>query len=122
MDLKIRGDLKEIEEDMIKDFCDRKASMLIQKSPEEIINMWLDWQYARFKVKEDVENNIYILYDFEKLEPVMIINRSLPGSYQCIHGFCDTLNDKKSEELMDHEKEINFKDFLDLNILEDDEE
>lgn len=115
MDLKIRdNDIKKAEEEMVQEFCDRNTAAMIRKSPEEIIKMWLDYQYARFKVRDDANNNIYILYDFQKYEPVMIISRHIPGAYHCVHDMCDKLNDMDEEEFIEHENRVDFKDFFDL--------
>ena len=94
MELPIRSDsIKQAEREMVKDFCERYSSSMIRKSPEEVINMFLDWQYERFKVKEDADSQIFILHDFKTFQPVMIVDKRMPGAYQCIHKFCEELND-----------------------------
>lgn len=115
MELKIRSDgIKKAEEEMVQEFCDRNTAAMIRKSPREIINMWLDYQYARFKVRNDADNNIYILYDFQKHEPVMLISRHIPGAYHCVYDMCDKLNDMDEKDFVEHENRVDFKDFLDL--------
>ena len=43
MELEVRTEkMKETEEEMVKEFCERYASQLVRKSPKEIINMFLD--------------------------------------------------------------------------------
>ena len=113
MQLPIRSEsIKQTEREMVKDFCDRYSSSMIRKSPEEVINMFLDWQYERFKVRDDADLQIFTLYDFKTFQPVMILDKRLPGAYQCIHNFCEELNAKTEEELEDHEMKVDFMDFL----------
>ena len=114
MELEVRTEkMKETEEEMVKEFCERYASQLVRKSPKEIINMFLDWQYERFKVRTDAENNVYILYDFKEFEAIMTLNRHIPGAYECIYNFCDKLNNLDPSEFGEYRKKINFKDLLD---------
>ena len=113
MELPIRTDnIRQVERKMVKDFCDRHASSMIRKSPEEIINMFLDWQYQRFKVREDKDEEIFILYDFKTFQPIMILDKHMPGAYQCIHNYCDELNTKAEEELEECEQKVDFANFL----------
>ena len=113
MELPIRTeDIKKTEQKMVEDFCDRHASSMIRKSPDEIINMFLDWQYQRFKVREDKDEEIFILYDFKTFQPVMIIDRHMPGAYQCIYNYCDELNTKTEEELEGYGQKVDFANFL----------
>lgn len=91
MDLKIRDvELKEAEAEMVEQFCERYTSSMIRKSPEEIIHMWLDYQYARFKFKEGEQ---YItIYDFEKHMPIASISQDFPSATRLAYEMCDCLN------------------------------
>lgn len=84
--------LKQAESEMIKEFCDRKASTLVRKSPEEIIEMFLDWQYRRFKVMpSDIG---YFIVDFmDPGEPVAYVSNKDPNAYQDIYVLCDRMNE-----------------------------
>ncbi len=110
MDLKIRDDdLKKIENEMVEEFCNRKTASMVRKSPEEIIHMWLDWQYARFKVREDSDMGIYSLFDFETHQTLAIVDQSVPGAYQWIYKLCDDLNNRKEDDF-DCQDFVNFID------------
>lgn len=55
MDMEFRDERsKEIERKRISHFCERYGRTLCRKDPEEIIQMWCDFEFVRFQV---IENN-----------------------------------------------------------------
>lgn len=110
MDISLRDEKTKItEEDMIEEFCDRHLSTLAGKGPYEIISMWLDWQYSRFKVKED--DDFFIIFDFDKFEAAVIVNKELSHAEQEAYKIADMLNESvyQSEE---YPKSEDFSDLL----------
>ncbi|MBR3208739.1 MAG: hypothetical protein IKF82_00565 [Bacilli bacterium] len=110
MDISLRDkETKTAEEDMIEEFCDRHLSTLAGKGPYEVISMWLDWQYSRFKVKE--EDDFFIIFDFEKFEAAVIVNKELAHAKQEAYSIADMLNESVYQS-EDYPKSEDFSDFL----------
>lgn len=122
MDLSLRDEnLKESEKEMIEEFCNRHMSMLAGVSPDKIIEMWLDWQYARFKVKED--NDFYVIFDFEKLEACVIVSKNLSYAQQEAYNIAKMLNESIYQE-KDYPKSDDISDFINymMNLTKGDED
>lgn len=92
MDLSFRTkEHREIDRKRIEMFCERHASSLVRKEPEEIIMEWLDFQYARYQINE-VEDGFYI-NDFEEKKLMAFISKDDPRAFAHAFELCEKLNE-----------------------------
>lgn len=122
MDLLLRDEnLKKAEKEMVEEFCDRHMSMLAGASPDKIIEMWLDWQYARFKVKE--EDDYYVIFDFEKLEACVIVSKNLSHAKQEAYNIAKMLNESiyQKKDYPESDDPIDFINYV-MNLTKGDED
>ena len=99
MDLSFRTEEhRKIDKIRIALFCERYASSLTRKEPEEIIMAWLDFQYARYQINE-TEDGFYV-NDFEEKKLMAFITKDDPNAF--VHAFelCEKLNKPTDKPLI----------------------
>ena len=91
MDLSfITEDHKEADRQMVQSFCERNASDLVRKDPQYIIEKWLNFQRARYKVNE-VDDGFFV-NDYETREMIAFVGKRDPDAFTHAHNLCDELN------------------------------
>jgi len=91
MDLSFRTeDCKRADKEMIAMFCERHVSEFVRKSPEYIIEKWLEFFYSRYKVQE--VNDGFFVTDFEEKEMIAYISKKDPRAFSHAFELCDKLN------------------------------
>ncbi len=76
----------------VDSFVERNASLLVRKSPDEIIKMWLDWQFSRYMVDEQEDG--FFVNDVETKTIVAYVSKSDPLAYHHAHQIREDLNNE----------------------------
>lgn len=74
----------------LDDFMERNAAELVHKSPREVIQMWLEWQFSRYVVDE--QKDAFYVNDLETKSIVACITKKDPNAYQHAYKIRDDLN------------------------------
>lgn len=74
----------------VDNFVERNLSELIRKSPEEIIKMWLEWQFSRYIIDE--QEDAFYVNDLETKSIVACVTKKDPLAYQHAHKIREDLN------------------------------
>ena len=99
--------LKQAENELINEFCERNLESLIGKSPEEIVAAFLDWQYRRYKVMPTDMG--YFIVDFmDPGEPIAYISNKDPNAYQDAYNLCDRMNNYDEIDIHDRSDLVNY--------------
>lgn len=81
---------REIVDKQVDCFVERNMSRLMRKSPDEIIKMWLDWQFSRYVVDEQAD--AFYVNDLKNKTIVACITKKDPQAYQHAYKIRDDLN------------------------------
>ena len=76
----IDEEAREIVDKQVDCFVERNMSRLMRKSPDEIIKMWLDWQFSRYVVDEQAD--AFYVNDLKNKTIVACITKKDPQAYQ----------------------------------------
>lgn len=88
---------KKLEDEMIEQFCQYHASSLIHSDSEEIIQLFLDWEYQRYKMMSN--DQVYAIVDIvDPINSIMFFSKNNKYTKEDILKVCDDLNHCKSEK------------------------
>ena len=91
MDMEFKDEkYREIEEKRISHFCERYGSTLCKKNPKEIIQMWCDFEFARFQVIEN--NDGFYVNDMDNKMMIAFVSKRDPRAFSHAFSLCEELN------------------------------
>ena len=84
---------REIEEKRISHFCERYGSTLCKKNPKEIIQMWCNFEFARFQVIES--NDGFYINDMDDKTMVAFVSKKDSSAFSHAFSLCEELNNPR---------------------------
>lgn len=103
-------------------FLEKNSSILVDKSPEFIIEKWLEWQFSRYAVDEQPE--AFYVNDLRERKVVACIMKKDPQAYYHAHAIRDDLSKIKCDGVItvdDSSYMIGITDIINDKIRDDDE-